>query len=150
MQVPVSLDEPKIFRHSWEKRKRKKAIQILLHNSGRRIPFIYMSRSIMPLCFNNFHKQFSRSNSTIKANTTVMKTTWRRATYTMYQYMTFFRRRSTPVSTVLQKLVRFFIISMPVFLISQLKSGKWFGQSEGTLGSYNPKNFPGEHTSGAL
>ena len=34
----------------------------------------------MPLCFNHFHKQFSRSNSTLKANTTVMMTTWRRAT----------------------------------------------------------------------
>ena len=34
-------------------------------------------------------------------------------------YMTFFRRRSTPVSTVLQKLVRFFIDNKPVFLIKK-------------------------------
>ena len=46
----------------------------------------------------------------------------------MCRYMTFFRQRSTPVSTVSQKLVRFFIINIPVFLILKLKSGKWFGQ----------------------
>ena len=41
------------------------------------------------------------------------------------------RRRSTPVSTVLRKSVRFFIINIFLIIVvelSKLKSGKWSGQ----------------------
>ena len=64
-----------------------------------------------------------------------------------------FRRGSIPVSTVLRKSVRFFIINIFLvknFKLSKLISGKWFGQSVNIPSEWlrNPGKgtlLPGEH-----
>ena len=85
--------------------------------------------------------------------------------YTYYMYFILekatclsvsFRHGSIPVSTVLWKLVRFFITNIFLvknFKLSKLKSGKWFGESvnilsewhrnpgKGTLGRSHPKGW---------
>ena len=65
--------------------------------------------------------------------------------YTYYMYFILekatcltvnFRHGSIPVSTVLWKLVRFFITNIFLvknFKLSKLKSGKWFGESVNIL-----------------